>query len=84
MMFDLGVEISDFVGLSESRLREMVQEIDNRMDLVMIAERMDESLVLLRHLLNCDWSDVVSGRGPIWVEIIYLSIIVLSFFCTFG
>ncbi|XP_037793382.1 galactosylceramide sulfotransferase-like [Penaeus monodon] len=55
MLFDLGFPDD----LSEARLRQAIQETDRLFDLVMVAERMDESLVLLRHLLCWSLHDVV-------------------------
>ncbi|ROT68082.1 putative galactose-3-O-sulfotransferase [Penaeus vannamei] len=55
MLFDLGFD----ADLSEAQLRQAIEELDSLFDLVMVAERMDESLVLLRHLLCWSLHDVV-------------------------
>ncbi|XP_047485713.1 galactosylceramide sulfotransferase-like isoform X1 [Penaeus chinensis] len=55
MLFDLGY--SD--NMSVTQLRQAIEELDGLFDLVMVAERMDESLVLLRHLLCWSLHDVV-------------------------
>ncbi|XP_069998796.1 galactosylceramide sulfotransferase isoform X3 [Penaeus vannamei] len=55
MLFDLGY--SD--NMSVTQLRQAIEELDSVFDLVMVAERMDESLVLLRHLLCWSLHDVV-------------------------
>ncbi|XP_037793392.1 galactose-3-O-sulfotransferase 3-like [Penaeus monodon] len=55
MLFDLGFPDD----LPEARLRQAIEGTDRLFDLVMVAERMDESLVLLRHLLCWSLHDVV-------------------------
>ncbi|XP_042220409.1 galactose-3-O-sulfotransferase 4-like isoform X2 [Homarus americanus] len=55
MLFDLGY--SDNMSVTE--LRSAIEQLDKRFDLVMISEYMDESLVLLRHLLCWSLHDVV-------------------------
>lgn len=55
MLFDLGY--SDDISVTE--LRHAIEELDKRFDLVMVSEYMDESLVLLRHLLCWSLHDVV-------------------------
>lgn len=57
MSFDLGFEFDQ--SLNASAIEGFVRYIDTTFDLVMVAERMNESLVLLRHLLCWDWDDVV-------------------------
>ncbi|KAG0728576.1 Galactosylceramide sulfotransferase [Chionoecetes opilio] len=53
MSFDLGLD--DLDTHMESVLRDAIRILDDTFHLVMIAERMDESLVLLKHLM-C-WGD---------------------------
>ncbi|XP_069183986.1 galactosylceramide sulfotransferase isoform X2 [Procambarus clarkii] len=55
MLFDFGY-LDD---LSVTELRRAIEELDKRFDLVMISEYMDESLVLLRHLLCWSPHDTV-------------------------
>ncbi|XP_042870181.1 galactosylceramide sulfotransferase-like [Penaeus japonicus] len=55
MLFDLGYP----EDMPETQLRRAVEEIDRLFDLVLVAERMDESLVLLRHELCWSLRDVV-------------------------
>nr|CAB3248128.1 galactose-3-O-sulfotransferase 3 [Phallusia mammillata] len=43
----------------EFKIKLKLLELDNKMDLVMINEYMDESFVLLKELLNLDWDDFV-------------------------
>ncbi|CAN7945654.1 unnamed protein product [Ixodes hexagonus] len=57
MSFDLGLEPAQFLNVSA--VEAFVRHVDASFDLVMVAERMSESLVLLRHLLCWDWDDVV-------------------------
>ncbi|XP_050700367.1 galactose-3-O-sulfotransferase 2-like, partial [Eriocheir sinensis] len=55
MLFDLGY--SPELGVAD--LRRAIDELDARFDIVLISERMDESLILLRHLLCWNLSDIV-------------------------
>ncbi|XP_071527799.1 galactosylceramide sulfotransferase-like [Panulirus ornatus] len=55
MLFDLGYP----GNLSVAELRRAIDELDKHFDLVMVSEYMDESLVLLRHLLCWSLHDVV-------------------------
>lgn len=70
MMFDFGLEVDDFE--KPDRIEGKIQEIDSRFSLIMLAEYMDESLVLLRDLLCWDWEDVVvlrvNARKPQYKE----------------
>ncbi|XP_077516313.1 galactosylceramide sulfotransferase-like isoform X1 [Amblyomma americanum] len=60
MSFDLGLEPAHFGNASA--VRHFVERLDATFDLVMVAERINESLVLLRHLLCWDVDDVVVFR----------------------
>lgn len=55
MLFDLGYPDD----LSVIELRRAIENLDKRFDLVMVSEYMDESLILLRHLLCWSLHDVV-------------------------
>ncbi|CAL4137271.1 unnamed protein product, partial [Meganyctiphanes norvegica] len=55
MLFDLGYEDN----MTVLDLRRAIEEIENKFHLVMIAELLDESLILLRHLLCWSLHDVV-------------------------
>ncbi|XP_064081725.1 galactose-3-O-sulfotransferase 4-like isoform X2 [Macrobrachium nipponense] len=55
MLFDFGYEDN----ISVTQLLGAIDELDNLFDLVMITELMDESLILLRHLLCWSLNDVV-------------------------
>ncbi|XP_066978343.1 galactosylceramide sulfotransferase-like [Macrobrachium rosenbergii] len=57
MTWDLGLDDSDL--RQDSVLREAFRILDENFHLVMLAERMDESLVLLRHLMCWNEDDVV-------------------------
>lgn len=59
MSFDLGF---DGPYDSEAAVDEFVRAIDAAFDLVMLAERLDESLVLLKHLLCWNTTDVVAFK----------------------
>ena len=56
--WDLGVDEADFD--SAEKMKEKAVELDRDFDLVLIAEKMDESLVLLAHLLCVPLSRVTS------------------------
>lgn len=58
--FDFGLETEDFDN--RQRIQEKISEIDKRFSLIMLAEFMDESLVLLRDLLCWNWEDMVVFR----------------------
>ncbi|KAK8735426.1 hypothetical protein OTU49_005382 [Cherax quadricarinatus] len=55
MLFDFGYPDD----MSVSELRRAIEELEKLFDLVMISEHMDESLVLMRHLLCWSLHDVV-------------------------
>ena len=55
MLFDLGQPDS----LTSPHLHKVIEDLDSQFDLVMIAEHMDESLVLMRHILCWSLQDVV-------------------------
>lgn len=57
MTFDLGLDQND---ISDPDLViNHIQKLDNLFDLVMVAERMEESLILLKHLLCWEMDDIV-------------------------
>lgn len=60
MMFDLGMNITDFT--KPYFVKNYVQHLDNIFDLVMVSERMDESLVLLKHLLCWTTDDIIAFK----------------------
>ncbi|XP_075534766.1 galactosylceramide sulfotransferase-like [Dermacentor variabilis] len=60
MSFDLGLEPAQFANASA--VRRFVERLDATFDLVMVAERINESLVLLGDLLCGDVDDVVVFR----------------------
>ncbi|KAH7965398.1 hypothetical protein HPB49_007366 [Dermacentor silvarum] len=60
MSFDLGLEPAQFANASA--VRRFIERLDATFDLVMVAERINESLVLLRDLLCWDLDDVVVFR----------------------
>lgn len=66
MAFDLGVDVGQFDD--EAEVRSAAVRLDDQFDLVMIAERMEESLVLLRHLLCWTVDDVVTFRQNVRQE----------------
>ena len=56
-LFDLGFDKGDYK--TAINLEFAIQELEDQLDLVMIAEYMDESLVLMQRLLCWQLSDVV-------------------------
>lgn len=60
MSFDLGLEVEYFDNLEV--LDEYIKYLDNRFHLVMIADRMEESLILLQRLLCWSINDVIAFR----------------------
>lgn len=60
MSFDLGLDPALFGNASA--VRRFVERVDAAFDLVMVAERINESLVLLRHVLCWDVEDVVAFK----------------------
>lgn len=61
MSFDLGFSIEHFED-DDDHILKMAQTLDNQFDLVMITERMNESLVLLKNLLCWTTEDVLTFK----------------------
>jgi len=57
MMFDLGFEPENFYN--EQKIAQYIKKLDSIFSLVMVSERMEESLILLKNLLCWDYEDVV-------------------------
>lgn len=57
MLFDFGLDFDDFDD--EDKTKQKIDEIQREFQLVMISERFDESLVLLRELLCWSWDDML-------------------------
>ncbi|OTF77476.1 galactosylceramide sulfotransferase-like protein [Euroglyphus maynei] len=57
MMFDMGMAPKDFEN--DDKIRQFIQRLDSVFSLVMVAERMEESLILLKRLLCWNFDDVV-------------------------
>lgn len=60
MMFDLGADPAIFSN--ETLIKQYIYKLESWFDFVLISDRMDESLVLLRHLLCWDMDDVVTFK----------------------
>ncbi|XP_077514019.1 galactosylceramide sulfotransferase-like isoform X2 [Amblyomma americanum] len=60
MSFDLGFDIEQADNATAAQA--FIEHVDTVFDLVMVAERINESLILLRHLLCWDMDDVVVFR----------------------
>lgn len=57
MLFDLGMDVTDFNNVE--KVLNYIRKLDMIFDLVMVSEQMDESLILLKHLLCWRTDDVV-------------------------
>ncbi|KAK2708936.1 hypothetical protein QYM36_014532, partial [Artemia franciscana] len=57
MLFDLGFPVKYFDN--EEKVKKFVEEVKNNFHLVMVTDKMDESIVLLKHLLCWDYKDLV-------------------------
>ncbi|KAH9517076.1 Galactose-3-O-sulfotransferase [Dermatophagoides farinae] len=57
MMFDMGMTPKDFEN--DDKIRHFIQRLDSVFSLVMVAERMEESLILLKRLLCWNFDDIV-------------------------
>jgi hypothetical protein len=57
MLWDLGMDVK--LQEDQSELRKEIDYLDNQFDLVMIAERFDESLIVLKEKLCWDLEDVI-------------------------
>ncbi|KAK2708933.1 hypothetical protein QYM36_014531 [Artemia franciscana] len=57
MLFDLGFPVKDFDN--EIKVKQFVEETAINFDFVMITEKMEESIVLLKHLLCWEYKDLV-------------------------
>jgi hypothetical protein len=67
ILSDFGVPVGRLD--SEAAARAKITDIENEFDLVMIMERFDESLVLLRRQLCWNFEDMVSGsRGNMGIS----------------
>lgn len=68
MMFDLGANPAIFAN--DTLVEEYIDKLESWFHLVLVADRMDESLVLLRHLMCWELDDVVTfklnARDPIF------------------
>ncbi|XP_054716502.1 galactosylceramide sulfotransferase-like [Uloborus diversus] len=60
MMFDLGANPDIFEN--DTLVNEYVQKLDQWFDLVLVADRMDESLILMKRFLCWDIDDVVTFK----------------------
>ncbi|XP_065562283.1 galactosylceramide sulfotransferase-like isoform X1 [Artemia franciscana] len=57
MLFDLGFLVPDFDN--EDKVKKFTDEVEKNFDLVMVVEKFEESMVLLKHLLCWDYKDFV-------------------------
>ena len=57
MLFDMGVEIHP--GMTAIEVRQAIDVVDNLFDIVLISEKLDESLILLKELLCWEFKDIV-------------------------
>ena len=75
MLFDLGF---DAVNKSVHQVDEYIGRLDTQFDLVMISDRMSESLILLKSLLNWDYSDVSVFKVCITHKLICAKFLILQ------
>jgi galactosylceramide sulfotransferase len=57
MLWDLGMDVK--LQEDQSELRKEIEYLENQFDLVMISERFDESLIVLKEKLCWDLEDVI-------------------------
>ena len=57
MLFDMGFDVTNSV--KEQFVKDAIAEMDSFFDLVLITEKMDESLILLKESLCWDYSDII-------------------------
>ena len=57
MLFDLGVDVE--MHMSSTSVLKAVQEVDNVFNLVIISEKMDEGLILMKDLLCWEFNDII-------------------------
>ena len=67
MLYDMGFNIS--IPMSQDYVEHAIADMDSFFDLVLIVEKMDESLILLKDHLCWEYSDIVflnknARRGP--------------------
>ncbi|XP_043242162.1 galactose-3-O-sulfotransferase 3-like [Amphibalanus amphitrite] len=70
MSFDLGLDVRTLMS-DDQLLGDTLTQLHQRFDLVLIAELLDESLVLLKYRLCLEWDDVVVFRHnarPPWLR----------------
>ncbi|XP_054169274.1 galactose-3-O-sulfotransferase 4-like [Oppia nitens] len=60
MMFDLGMNVIDFT--KPFTIKKYIDKLDTIFDLVMVSERMDQSLVLLKNLLCWSTDDIIAFK----------------------
>ncbi|CAH1787816.1 unnamed protein product [Owenia fusiformis] len=56
-LYDLGMEPTDAKNVT--KVQKKIQEMDRMFDLVMISEYFNEGLILLKHLMNWSFDDIV-------------------------
>lgn len=57
MLYDLGLEPKEMESMRT--IQEKIKNIENTFNLVLLIEYFDESLVLMKHILNWDYDDLV-------------------------
>lgn len=65
-LYDFGMEFDDAANVS--KVQEKIKEIDNKFHLIMIAEYFDESLILLKKILNWKIEDLVYFKHNIRIN----------------
>lgn len=65
-LFDFGLKYEDITN--KYRINETIREVENSFHLIMIAEYFDESLILLKHLLNWKIEDLIYLKQNVRVD----------------
>jgi len=58
-LYDLGVKIPKVPKLRRKNINRVIQQFDRRFDLVMMTERFEESLILLKDIACLEYEDII-------------------------
>ncbi|KAK3083277.1 hypothetical protein FSP39_018270 [Pinctada imbricata] len=59
MAYDFGLAPKDIKNKSKEKISKFIEKIDNEFDLVMVLEYLDESLILMKRMLNWSLNDIL-------------------------
>ncbi|KAF2361227.1 Galactose-3-O-sulfotransferase [Trinorchestia longiramus] len=57
MLFDMGHDV--YWNTTDDEIKAIISEVDRLFNIVLIAEKLDESIILLENLLHWDYSDMI-------------------------